>query len=1506
MLNNLKTALFRFHTADDGILKSESAVIAMLCIYELQFASWFAGNAQVSSLDAPITYLISLTNIFGMFGTTLKVAKLLLITFTVIYAFIVSTHVFGITNLLKKNRSSSAELQKISAILFAIQKYFLLIPALSACSSALGSSDLLWPKIVGGVLLALICINNLLHSLFKVVLPYSKNPLANLTSYEETKDFAIQVLAAFLSTNYVKRYFINTVELNTTGTVSLGISIPFLIICLLRAMKLTLVPLINERKYQTLHIIFSFSSVYILVEMILSGRGVVASFPTLIIASLLLKVILNCRELILIQLFNTLQRSFLKKSVLVQTLALRSLYAYFESIRDQRFDIIKVLEVLLSEPINKETFSSDKSEFIEACESKVKSDLRPQLMKFIERRYSLLILEIDARSSFSVRVAYIQFLSEISGKKSRALQQLFETRHHFGERLSVKRQVIIEAIQKNLTAELEDKLHIREVLDIQGSYRSHVTRAQELVSIRVEILSKLVGIGCDLDVMKKLSVKFTEKGERLVRDLNKVLDSNCGHLETVALFDYIHLCLYEMSLGPRALKLQAAISKVKAFNFSDLDREIHKIPEKSILMNVDAASPLSYVAFSLSTSRLGNVIVWSKNFKTLLGLPDHIDVQKMKMENIFPVTLKEKIQTLMTEEFENGSNFLNNTWTKAFLKKFDGSLLETKILMTVEVLQNDEIALVLYIVKTNNNLNGFLFDETLQLIGFSSSLQKSLAVVTKATEAEIASQLSQQFSNFKQFAPDFDEKSGFGDDNIDFECEFQTWSPEGSSLQKLTDLVKKPQRTDFNQTLFLRGTISKSRFEMFDFGYYTLSINHIAKKLKRITLQTQFLSPTLAHSRTKTTEEGEDGGDSVSPTRTKKTEELKETPTSDGYEQISVHADLAHEESSQMSSSLLDNKRKRMKQLISTIKIPRFLLGINILGHLSVVGLVIMIIVSYVVLSQAYNQFSQFAHVAPFPSYLSAIIHSCYTNVEQAVAVNNGYYPPSEIALMKKSVAASFKDKVQKFLKRFNQYMVNYDVEELSPNFHYDDFAFPLSRAGIYDTPHNISIYEASKIFLGIIYKINKTDFAKFTSTAPDTIWFDDYALKYIDAYENMRATLYSDFQLRYKTILSLFDIILAIGAVVTLTIVGSFAVVLKSTERRKSHMMRQALTIPVQQIHDYLHMCQIEYKAFFGTDIVCKNFQMPTQKGVKENKKKRESRHVSKTVYKTREMGIFVIAIFSLLPILYVMAYYVVASIYFKQKTREAIPFINNIDTLSKITPYPGLTTALYHRYANTYDTFRGNESARALNQAIINYKVLRDSIVQMMQTAPATLLASSYASDNLKERYANISTIQACEGIRTNPNYPTCLTGFNGAARGGFAAMAEKMYTYTYSFVQTLMANTTREIILELFSSPQVKDRLGVGTAMGYNIELNIEVEGANLSGIMNSFQAALKVLLAIGMVQMASVLFLIWRPIYRKIIVEYVNCRRVYAVLPVFLIAENKYILKMLKVQQSSRFC
>ena len=1527
MIRCLRKALFRFHSSEGTFLGSEGAAMVMLCVYELQFASWFAGYARVSSIDRPVVYLLSLTNIFRTFGTTLKLAKLLLIAFTVIYAFIVGIDVFGIMkSMMKKSGSRSSMLQKLSATLFALQKHFLLMPALAASSSALGSSDLLWPKIVGGMLLALICIYNLTHSVFKVILPYSKNPLANLNSSEETKDFAIQVLAAGLSTNYVKRYFISTAELIDSGPVSLGISIPFLIICLLRTMRLMVYPIVNLRKYQTVHIIFSFTSVYVLVELILSGRGVAASFPTLIIGSLLVKVILNFRELILLELFNHLQRSCLKRNALVQNLTLRSLYTYFESIRDDPYDFAKIIQILLTEQESQEVFSKDQSEIGKVCEAKFKSDLRPKLIKFIERQYSLLIQERNPHDSFSARVARIQFLSEISGNKSKALQQLFELRHIYGKQLSIRNQVILKTIQESLTSEeSQDKFHLRGVLDIQRSHQNHVNKAQELVSIRAEILARLLEPGCDLDILKKLSVDFTDKGEKLLKELQKILDSDCHHIETMALYEYIQICLYEMSHGYRSLKLEVEMSRMKAFNLRDLTEGHSQIPEKKVLMNLDASSRLSYATFSLSKTKFGEGIVFSKNFGALVGLPDDILASKIKIDTIFPNAFKEKFRNLVTNAFENGSNLEDMEWSKVFLQKMDGSLLEIKVLMTFEVMLNNELALVLYVYQVPTPLHGFLFNETLEPIGFSNFLLKSLSKAARIPGAEAATHLL-RFSSIKQFLPTFDPNALNGDNCINFECEFEFFS--GS---KLSDSSKRNRSQKNYQVLLLSGTISKRSLQLFNAEYFAVTISQIASQskkhstitsrsqlldLKKLTTDGTFTFTLDFQGENKTIPDSvpnDDFSHTQSPSRNGNSDfdtdgknQLKVRNNQLSYsEKDSPHENFEHEESSQLSSSLLDSKRKRIKQMISGLSIPRFLVGINIFGHLSVLGLLIMIIVSYVILSQAYNQFSQFAEVAPFPSYLNSVVKGVFANVQQAIAVNNDYYPPSIEAYLKKSVTSSFQDRTRRFLAKFNQYMVNYNVEALSPNFQFKKFEISVGREGIYDTPRNVTVFEASSIYLGVIYKLTKTDFSKFTLDLSEAVWISSYNLPYLDVYEEMRSILYSDFNLRYLSILTLFDIILAIGTTVAVVIVVAFLVVWKLTEQRKSELMRQVLTIPHELIRDYFCMFQTEYKAFFGTDITVKNYQLPSQAKEKHGQR-RKSRHATRLVYRNKEAKMPVIIILSLIPIVYVLAYYLSANIYFKQKTKQAIPYINNIDMLAKVAPYSGEAIGLTHQLINTYNSTEEKALIPTVEEYIGHFKGFRDSIVNMMQTASATLLATDYASDRLKERYANVSTILACDDIKTNPNYETCKTAFNGAAKNGFAGLLDKFYDYVSTLKQTFLANPTRETVLQLFNSSQVQERQAFAVAADALAVTQMEVEGENLAEIMQRFQQSLIVLLVLGIVMMTSLLFLIWRPIFRRITTQYLNCRRVYAVLPVYLISDNKQILRVLKLQNNSRYC
>ena len=242
----------------------------------------------------------------------------------------------------------------------------------------------------------------------------------------------------------------------------------------------------------------------------------------------------------------------------------------------------------------------------------------------------------------------------------------------------------------------------------------------------------------------------------------------------------------------------------------------------------------------------------------------------------------------------------------------------------------------------------------------------------------------------------------------------------------------------------------------------------------------------------------------------------------------------------------------------------------------------------------------------------------------------------------------------------------------------------------------------------------------------------------------------------------------------------------------------------------------------------------------------------------------------------------------------------------LSKVAPYSGEAIGLTHQLINTYNSSEGKELIPIVDEYIGHFKDFRDSIVKMMQTASATLLATDYASDRLKERYANVSTILACDDIKTNTNYQTCKTAFNEAAKNGFAGLLDKFYDYVSTLKQTFLANPTRETVLQLFNSSQVQERQAFAVAADAIVVAQMEVEGGNLAEIMQGFQQSLIVLLVLGIVCMANILFIVWRSIYRRITTQYLNCRRVYAVLPVYLISDNKQILRVLKLQNNSQYC
>ena len=121
-----------------------------------------------------------------------------------------------------------------------------------------------------------------------------------------------------------------------------------------------------------------------------------------------------------------------------------------------------------------------------------------------------------------------------------------------------------------------------------------------------------------------------------------------------------------------------------------------------------------------------------------------------------------------------------------------------------------------------------------------------------------------------------------------------------------------------------------------------------------------------------------------------------------------------------------------------------------------------------------------------------------------------------------------------------------------------------------------------------------------------------------------------------------------------------------------------------------------------------------------------------------------------------------------------------------------------------------------------------------------------------------------------------------------------------------QTFLESPNVDTIIKLFDSTQEKERQALSVAVDATLVNNIEAEGENLAEIMIRLQNSLIVYIVVGILQMSSVLFLIWRPLYAKITANYLNCRRVYSVLPVYLIADNKQILRVLKLQNDSKVC
>ena len=611
------------------------------------------------------------------------------------------------------------------------------------------------------------------------------------------------------------------------------------------------------------------------------------------------------------------------------------------------------------------------------------------------------------------------------------------------------------------------------------------------------------------------------------------------------------------------------------------------------------------------------------------------------------------------------------------------------------------------------------------------------------------------------------------------------------------------------------------------------------------------------------------------------------------------------------SSSRLSIRRRRMKMLISKLDVPNFLMVVNLCGHLAVIVLVVLAIVSSVLINQGYNRFSEFAGVAPFPSYFISAVESIFGSMETMISINRNFYPSQTAAAdLQASLTSNFLQKLERFTTAFDKYMVNFNVPSISPNFKWSDYDMNSTELENGASGTTISIYEVTSRFMAGARKLSLSSFDQITANNSEVIRLRQQIESMLNTYENMRTTLFTGFYSQYDEITNIFDIVLIIGVVVTMVLIVAFIWVFRLIEKRKFELMKQLMTIPINIIDAGLKRLQTEYELYFGVTIPITlsehNLIAHEQTKKKSQSNGNKNSANKRKIIKTNETSLLVVSLWTLIPAIYILSYYVITNIYFKLTTDQTIPFIENIDTLSRAIHYPGYSLGLLTQLTNYYDSPEVLETQTILAEEILEkYKETNTQMVNMMQTASGTLLASNAASDELKERYLNISGVGVCNDIITYPNYEDCFTAFQNAADLGFASTSQKLFEYVSAAQGKFLTNPSLETVLDIYNDSEIIDRAAISLQVDSTVIENMEVGTSNLTGIIGRLQSVLTIFMVWGIVQMSSVLFMIWRPFNGRITSQYLDCRRVFAILPIDMISENRSIMFILKKQDNTQF-
>ena len=581
----------------------------------------------------------------------------------------------------------------------------------------------------------------------------------------------------------------------------------------------------------------------------------------------------------------------------------------------------------------------------------------------------------------------------------------------------------------------------------------------------------------------------------------------------------------------------------------------------------------------------------------------------------------------------------------------------------------------------------------------------------------------------------------------------------------------------------------------------------------------------------------------------------------------------------------------RLKELVNQGQTPSFLKQTNYFGMFSLGVLALMVVCFYAVLNNKYYYYSQYANTAYFPSYFASVVKSLYAVTEVAVSVNTGYvYDPTNLQKFSTNPGNVYRNRVQRFVQKYNQYMVQYDIRQVLPNIDSGRYSLLLQRSTFDSTPSNYSFQDTTTVLLGLTYNLNKTKFSLIDNSNADVLFLRSYAWDYIDLYEKMRFDLFDNFDNQLDSIQWTLRIMIITVVIFCVIMSGIFILILGKLHRHEIRILSKLCTIPDAQTISSLEKLQVKYKAYFQRDLVIPSIEKTqTKKKAKEAAKQTRTRNVKQFVNQSHNSFVY-LANFSVIPILF-GTFVILTGILAAKKTNQTISFKEDLKVMSGIVVYVATSTASNLIQMNLMEP--ANFTAR-YNQ----YTAARNDIVDLLQDVQTRIFDNPMSTPKLIERYRNLTNSNFCYDSFGTPNYQNCMTSLKGASALGFASLYDRQYMGLMTMRDSFLQNSTVENAITLIDSTDFVQIDSNGPCIDATIVANIETEGAFLYNFCKEIQQSIIWILISGLLLLLILAILVWLPMYIQMKQQFMQVRQIFSQLPVELIMHNNYIKIILK--------